>query len=67
MTTQPTPPADTGWYNVYTGDATEEQVRAAYVKRHGTEPQRIMQLYGAGREWWAGPVAQPLESDGFPP
>jgi len=47
---------DTGFYLVVTADATEEQARAAFIKRYNTNPQKVEHLYGSGREWWVGPV-----------
>ena len=47
---------DKAYYLVLTSDATEEQARAAFIKRYNINPEKVEHLYGSGREWWVGPA-----------
>ncbi len=42
-----------GDYMVFTDEHDEAQARAAFVKRHGYEPQQILRVTG---RLWVGPI-----------
>jgi len=46
---------DTGFYLVVTADATEEQARAAFIRRYNDNPEKVFRMY-PNLTVWAGPA-----------
>ena len=51
------------YYLLISADATEEQARAAYIRRYSKNPQQVLRIF-LNREWWVGPVPDRIKQVG---